>query len=489
MKKTALATAVMAVAVFMTACGGSNSVSSGTTTTNPPPPPPPNNNDQWAWISGSNYAASTALGPPGVYGTLGTASASNVPGGRDAITGWTDSSGDFWIFRGWGFDANGGKFADLNDVWKFNPSNSQWTWMGGSSTMNAPGSYGTQGVAAAQNIPSARHFGSTWMDSTGNAWMFGGVGYFPSVPGGYGTFNDLWMFNSATNLWTWMGGSQTPDEVSVYGTMGLAAAGNQPGARTGSAAWTDSSGNLWMFGGYGFFISDGTTDLSDLWEYNPKSQQWTWVGGSTVGQTSGVYGTLGVSAEGNQPGARENSVTWTDSDGNFWLFGGYGWDTNGNRSYLNDLWEFSPSTMQWTWISGSNQVNAFGNYGTQGTAAASNVPGARFGGEAWKDSAGNLWLFGGSGYAASGSDGDLNDLWKFDTTTKQWTWVSGGNEIDSAGTYGTEGTAASANTPAGRGSAAAFTDKSGNLWLFGGTAANSSGPDQIGLNDLWRFTP
>jgi N-acetylneuraminic acid mutarotase len=296
------------------------------------------------------------------------------------------------------------------------------------------------------------------------------------------------MFNPASNLWTWIGGSQTPGEVSVYGTMGLPAAGNQPGARSGSAAWTDSSGNFWMFGGYGFFISGGTTDLSDLWEYNPKSQQWTWVGGSTVGETSGVYGTLGVAAAGNQPGARENSLTWTDAGGNFWLLGGYGLDGSGNRSYLNDLWEFNPSTMQWTWISGSNQVNAFGNYGTQGKAAASNVPGARFAGAAWKDSAGNLWLFGGSGYAASGSDGDLNDLWEFDATTKQWTWVSGGNQVDSAGTYGTEGTAASANTPAGRDAAAAFADKSGNLWLFGGTAANSSGPDQIGLNDLWRFT-
>jgi N-acetylneuraminic acid mutarotase len=483
MKSTASATVLFAIAVLMTACGGSNSAVTGTTNN-----PPPSTTDEWAWISGSNYASSGA-GPAGVYGTLGTASAGNVPGGRDASTGWTDSSGNLWIFGGFGFDATGGTWGDLNDVWKFSPSSNQWTWMGGSNKINAPGVYGTEGVAAAQNIPSARYFGSMWTDGSGKIWMFGGTGYFPSVAGGYATFNDLWMFDPATNLWTWMGGSQTPDEVSVYGTLGVPGAGNQPGARSGSARWVDANGNFWMFGGYGFWVSNGTTDLSDLWEYDPKTQQWTWVGGSNVGSTSGVYGTLGVAATGNQPGARENSVSWTDTSGNFWLFGGYGLDSSGNRADLNDLWEFSPSTMQWTWVSGTNQVNAIGNYGTEGNAAASNSPGARDHAASWKDSSGDLWLFGGDGYAASGSRGDLNDLWKFDPTTRQWTWVSGGNQVNSAGTYGTEGTFASGNAPAGRDAVAAFTDKSGNFWLFGGTAANSSGPDNVGLNDLWRFTP
>jgi hypothetical protein len=43
----------------------------------------------------------------------------------------------------------------------------------------------------------------------------------------------------------------------------------------------------------------------------------------------------------------------------------------------------------------ANADNASGVYGTQGTAAASNVPGARYSASSWIDSSGNLWLFGG----------------------------------------------------------------------------------------------
>ena len=51
--------------------------------------------------------------------------------------------------------------------------------------------------------------------------------------------------------WTWEGGSSTRSSIpsSVYGTEGVAAAGNIPGGRAGAASWTDSSGNFWLFGG------------------------------------------------------------------------------------------------------------------------------------------------------------------------------------------------------------------------------------------------
>src|SRR5271168_3799285 len=62
--------------------------------------------------------------------------------------------------------------------------------------------------------------------------------------------------------------------------------------------------------------------------------EWTWIGGSSTvsapyGQP-GVYGKLGTPAAGNIPGARDSGATWTDSSGNFWLFGGEGADANGN---------------------------------------------------------------------------------------------------------------------------------------------------------------
>ena len=138
---------------------------------------------------------------------------------------------------------------------------------------------------------------------------------------------------------------------------------------------------------------------------NAQTNQWTWVGGSsTLGATGaqpGVYGTLGIPAATNSPGGRAYAVSWTDSKGNLWLFGGDGTDTTGEYRNLNDLWEFNPSTKEWVWMSGSNTVTNFwgtaGVYGTLGEPAAANVPGGRYGAVGWTDSKGNLWLFGGWG--------------------------------------------------------------------------------------------
>jgi hypothetical protein len=52
--------------------------------------------------------------------------------------------------------------------------------------------------------------------------------------------------------WAWMSGESSPDALGVYGTKGTAALNNIPGARDRSISWSDSSGNLWLFGGYGY---------------------------------------------------------------------------------------------------------------------------------------------------------------------------------------------------------------------------------------------
>jgi hypothetical protein len=67
---------------------------------------------------------------------------------------------------------------------------------------------------------------------------------------------------------------------------------------------------------------------------------------------SGVYGSWGTPAPGNIPGGRYSAVTWTGSNGNFWIFGGTGLDSTGTQGELNDLWKFNPATNMWTWMGG-----------------------------------------------------------------------------------------------------------------------------------------
>jgi hypothetical protein len=236
-------------------------------------------------------------------------------------------------------------------------------------------------------------------------WLFGGSS-------GSGSFNDLWRYTPSTGFWTWVSGSNSQNAVGVYGTPGTAAAGNVPGARQESVSWTDKAGYLWLFGGYGYNASNSY--LNDLWRYSTSTGLWTWVGGSTGSNAIGVYGTLGVAAPGNVPGARTGSVSWTDPSGNFWLFGG-----SNSAGSFNDLWRYSPTTGLWAWMSGANVTGADGVYGTQGTAAPGNTPGSRQNALSWADSAGNLWLFGGSFF---------NDLWEYSGSTGLWTWMGGATQ-------------------------------------------------------------
>jgi N-acetylneuraminic acid mutarotase len=433
----------------------------------------------WAWMNGSSLTNSS-----GTYGTPGVFAAANVPGARYGSVPWVDSQGDFWLLGGQGYDS-AGAFGLLNDLWRFaNLGSGQWAWDSGSNMQGSPGSYGSPGMPLASNAPPARALANQWFDATGNFWLFGGSGS-DSTGAMFDTLNDLWKYNLISGEWTWVGGSNTQGSPGVYGTPGIAAPGNVPGARAGAASWRD----LLIFGGQGVDSAGMFGNLNDLWKYDLGPGRWVWLSGSNLQGSPPVYGTPGVAAPGNVPGARAYASSWTDAAGDLWLFGGQGVDSaTGAVTVLNDLWKFTMTSRQWTWVGGSNTPGGRGVYGTQGTGAANNVPGARDSAISWTDGAGNFWLFGGNGVDSTGTRGYLNDLWEYNPSTGRWTWVSGSNLSDALGAYGTLGTASVTNTPGARHIAGAWIDSSGNLWLFGGFGVTGSGA--VGsLNDLWRFTP
>jgi hypothetical protein len=288
----------------------------------------------WNWVGGSNTTANA-----GSYGTAGVPAASNLPPARTDAISWVDSAGIFWLFGGAQLNSIGGYVAVFNDLWSYNPSTGLWTWVGGSNTPNAAGVYGTQGTAAASNVPGARMGGNAWLDASGNVWLFGGLGL--SQGGMAQDYNDLWEYNPGSGQWTWVGGSNTPNAAGVYGTQRASAAGNGPGARVSAVSWTDHAGNFWLFGGYGYAQAGYLGALNDLWEYNLGSGVWVWIGGSSSTVAYGTYGTQGIPASNNAPGAREEAAGWLDSSGNFWLFGGFGFDSADVADDLNDLWRFT----------------------------------------------------------------------------------------------------------------------------------------------------
>ena len=428
---------------------------------------------EWGWMAPSNYfdCGSTCL--DGQYGTLGVPGAGNLPGFPLSATTWTDKSGNLWLFGGSGGDY-AGTLGFLNDLWEFTPSNGEWEWVSGRNYLTCveqnadcgvPGVYGTLGTPAPGNTPGSRTGSMGWLDNSGRLWLFGGQGN-DSNPitstNEDGSLNDFWEFDPATTEWTWMGGSNSfgPNyfEPGVYGTLGVPSTGNIPSSRTGGATWVDSSGHFWLFGGEANLVGSPNSiyageyvggSPNDLWEFDPSTLEWTWQGGNDVtvaglvwGSPPGVYGTLGVPAPGNIPGGRTPAAHWTDKAGNFWLFGGASYDAAGNYGYLNDLWEFNPSTKLWAWMGGSNTIpclyNQSGNdcapqgvYGTLGNPAVGNVPGGRSSAQSWTDADGNFWLRSGETYnwnipadgpndppgePAGGTQG-LDDLWEYHPST------------------------------------------------------------------------
>ncbi len=426
----------------------------------------------WGWMAGTGNSFYTNP----TYGTQNVASSSNDPGNREYTQMCTDASGNVWLFGG---NTNSGM---RNDLWKFDPTTNQWTYVSGTTSAYAYGNYGTQGVGSTGNYPGCRYLGAMVSDNNGNLWLFGGYGF--GFNQSYVYLNDLWKYNIASGQWTWVKGSNNGYSNGTYGSMGTANSSNIPGARHYHHMTKDLSGNIWLFGGYGYNNVGNSGPMNDLWKLDPTTSNFTWMGGTTSTSIYGVSGTLGTGSTSNYPGCRYGGGIAADASGNIWIFSGYGYTSN-NYGYTNDLWRFVPSTGVWTWMSGSQSVNIYGVYGTQGTGSTSNYPGSRFIGNLNADNAGNLWVSPAYGFAQNNS-GLLNELWKYTISNGQWTWVKGSSTPNNYGSYGTLGQASSSSNPGGRDNNVSYAfDATGNIWLMGGYGygANSSGS----MNDLWRF--
>jgi len=460
--------------------------------------------NDWTWMAGTNTADQFGL----ITGSACPPGSTVTPGGNNYSSTWTDLNGNLWLLTGISLTSTtpppNTQPQFFNELWEYTHTERYEGSCGNVwKPINIPA---TSGVT---NVP-ARWGAITWTDpSTGNLWLFGGQ------DANLAFLNDLWEYNITANTWT-QHGTGGPNQPGVYGTQGVAAAANLPGGRWGASSRRDpGTGLIWVFGGFG---CDSTTSsnllnpcanllLNDLWSFDGTN--WTWVSGSNIGDSAGTYGTQGTPAAGNEPPARQASAGWIDNNSNFWMFGGFTSGTNG----FNDLWKYDATAKEWTWMNGSKGATSTpGNYGLQGVAASTNVPGARWLSATWSDTHGNLFIFGGEGFDSTGF-GSLGDLWEYALTTttdpgnpstvalNQWTWIKGPNAVSQPGSYGVAPNPTVwphvTNFPGTRWAPAYWTTAptptmGQAFWMLGGEgfdANSSTGKLYSLLNDLWRYLP
>jgi len=358
-------------------------------------------NQLWMYDSSTGYwvkltgASSAILVATSVSGTKGTPSTSNTPASLYGASMALDESGYLWLFGGMGGNGN----TINNNMWRYNISTKEWTWMYGSnadgSTTGVTAVYGTKGTEAAANTPPSLYRGVMWSDKQGSLWVFGGMN-------GNGYLNNtLWRYRKSTGYWTWMGGlNGISDTTVLYGLSGVEAASYTPQAWSNMSIALDESGYVWLWGGQ----KQGGYWQNALWRFNTATSQWAWVSGDPTAVT--IYSSAGAAwaqSTNYYPGGRNNSSMWYDKHGYIWVFGGYGDPISGGPGYMNDLWRYNIATKQWAFISGTyNAFNKASVFATQGYILQTNVLGARNAPIAWYDGT-YAYVFGANGYDVVGS--------------------------------------------------------------------------------------
>jgi hypothetical protein len=148
------------------------------------------------------------------------------------------------------------------------------------------------------------------------------------------------------------------------------------------------------------------------------------------------------------------------------LFGGEGKNSSGGVGSLNDLSMFNLTSRQWVWISGSNSIEPPTSWPSTSSPITGAIPPPRHMQMAWSDrrsGATRFFVFGGWNAVTTWT---LADMWQFDTTTRQWTWLGGTRSVSVKITAMNKPDVG--NHPGVRATSAVTADANGGAWLFGG---------------------
>jgi hypothetical protein len=126
-----------------------------------------------------------------------TASGSTLTGGTNAVYSTAGIFSETYTVDPWGNQQESGNF---NFLQSYNPATNRINGYSYDAAgdllgdgMNTYAYDGEDaGEKAAANVPGGCNSSNSWIDASGNLWLFGGTG--ATVPLQYGEFNDLWRY-------------------------------------------------------------------------------------------------------------------------------------------------------------------------------------------------------------------------------------------------------------------------------------------------------
>jgi N-acetylneuraminic acid mutarotase len=344
---------------------------------------------------------------------LGIGNAANNPGIRKGASFWT--LGDtLYLFGGsvnyYDSTIVGGPppFIQINanDMWRYTMYNNQWELLKG-NIQGTPANYGTANVAASNNMPGGRQ-GAMQVVLNNNLYLFSGTGTDSNNNSGF--YSDVWSYNTITNNWTYHKGPKTVNNAPNFGTINIAANNNLPSGRVLTTADT-LDGKMYFVGGWGRQPNGiplpSTTLLSDIWEYNPTTNLWRFLGGGKGDiVTTRVYDVLGSYKANVRPGDLRSHSFWAYNKSLYVL---------GGENNHNSLWQFNIDSSKWRCLVQNNDLfkttpPILKSYGSYSTA---NFPNINYSASAFKYN-NKLGMLGGFGNCYTSSDAS-NSIYLIDT--------------------------------------------------------------------------
>ncbi|MGE8556247.1 MAG: DUF7619 domain-containing protein [Chryseobacterium jejuense] len=420
--------------------------------------------NMWTWISGTQTDSSSLPAQQGI------SSATALPKTyKDSYT-WVDNQNNLWMFGGSKLITD---YSSSNQVWKYNTSTNQWTWMKGADDtdyQNAANVLGSENVEDPVNTPGELYMykGAFWQDNN-SIYVLPALGQ-----------PILWKYNMLTNNWCFV---KRPNDTSTfysYGTMGTEISSNFPSAVEDPSFWKDNNGTFWMLGGeikdpesHSTYVGRNAL-VNTLWKYNPATNNWTWMKGKSplsyvqnvnsenlIPFSPGYYGNKDTADEKNLPGSRKRSIFWQKNN-ELYFANGFSL-LNTNLLKYTDFWKYNTQSNNFTWIGGRTAASNDLEYIEDFTGASVyNIPRV------------SNYIFDGIKTVYAFREYKSNEIWAYDMVDGTWRLI----KAEQPGNYGTVGVESPTNAlhiPKG------VWMKDGNIYILAGESLYNN------TQSLWKF--